>query len=194
MATSTKLFAAAIPMVILFSNLQTATNEPAISASPAVFPYVNAPNMSPFFPYEAPPQWPTSSAVAPDSEASAPILTSGEFVGKSSCSSAKFDGGIVMVLELFFFSTNALITGYGMHGRAKEALEVFNKMIRAGVRPNYITFVSVLAACSRAGMVQEDWDCFNAMKDEFNVEPGLKHYSCMVDFSDELDISAMLTT
>ena len=74
-----------------------------------------------------------------------------------------------------------MITGYGMHGRAKEALEIFNKKIRAGVRPNYVTFVSVLAACSHAGMVQEGWDCFNAMKDEFNVEPGVEHYSCMVD-------------
>ncbi|XVE84232.1 hypothetical protein DITRI_Ditri16bG0154100 [Diplodiscus trichospermus] len=101
-ATSAKLFAAAIPMVIFFCNLQTVTNEPAISASPAVVPYVNAPNMSTFFPSQAPPEWPTNSAVTPDSEAFAPIPTSGEFVGKSSSSSAKFDGGIVMLLELFF--------------------------------------------------------------------------------------------
>ncbi|XP_022741516.1 uncharacterized protein LOC111293065 [Durio zibethinus] len=95
MATGTKLFAAAvaIPMVILFSNLQTVTNEPALSASPSVLPYVNAPNMSSFFPSEAPPQWPTSSAFPP-------IPSSGEFVGKSSCSSAKSDVSIVMLLEL----------------------------------------------------------------------------------------------
>ncbi|XVF57707.1 hypothetical protein PTKIN_Ptkin07bG0003700 [Pterospermum kingtungense] len=99
MATTTKLFAAAaIPMVILFSNLQTVTSEPAILASPAV----NAPNMSSFFPSQSPPQWPTSSAVAPDSEASAPIPTSGEFVGKSSSGSVKSDGGILMLLGLLF--------------------------------------------------------------------------------------------
>ncbi|XVF13841.1 hypothetical protein REPUB_Repub09cG0003200 [Reevesia pubescens] len=78
-------------------------------------------------------------------------------------------------------SWTALIAGYGMHGHAKEALEVFYKMIRGGVRPNYITFVSVLAACSHAGLVQEGWHWFNAMKDEFNVEPGVEHYGCMVD-------------
>ncbi|XP_039061185.1 pentatricopeptide repeat-containing protein At3g26782, mitochondrial isoform X2 [Hibiscus syriacus] len=78
-------------------------------------------------------------------------------------------------------SWTALITGYGMHGRAKEALDVFYEMIRNEVRPNYITFVSVLAACSHAGLVQEGWNCFNAMKEEFKVEPGLEHYSCMVD-------------
>ncbi|KAK8480914.1 hypothetical protein V6N13_104550 [Hibiscus sabdariffa] len=78
-------------------------------------------------------------------------------------------------------SWTALIAGYGMHGRAKEALQVFYEMIRNGVRPNYITFVSVLSACSHAGMVQEGWDCFKAMKEEFKVEPGLEHYGCMVD-------------
>ncbi|XWS30564.1 hypothetical protein CRYUN_Cryun24cG0129500 [Craigia yunnanensis] len=78
-------------------------------------------------------------------------------------------------------SWTALIAGYGMHGRAKEALEVFYKMIRAGVNPNYITFVSVLAACSHADLVQEGWHWFDAMKDEFNVEPGVEHYGCMVD-------------
>ncbi|EOY02925.1 hypothetical protein QUC31_017916 [Theobroma cacao] len=101
MATSTKLFAAAVPIVIFFANLQTVTNEPAISASPAVLPYVNAPNMSSFFPSQAPPQWPTSSAVPTGSEAFAPIPSSGEFVGKSSCSSAKSDGAIVILLQLF---------------------------------------------------------------------------------------------
>nr|KYP63562.1 hypothetical protein KK1_018141 [Cajanus cajan] len=75
----------------------------------------------------------------------------------------------------------AMIAGYGMHGRAKEAMEVFYEMIRSGVKPNYITFVSVLAACSHAGMLKEGWHWFNRMKSEFNVEPGIEHYSCMVD-------------
>ncbi|KAL4291604.1 hypothetical protein GQ457_14G004860 [Hibiscus cannabinus] len=79
--TSSKLFAAVVPLVIFLSNLQTVANEPAISASPAVLPRVNASGMSSFFPTEAPPQW-------PDSEAFAPIPSSGEFVGKSSGCSA----------------------------------------------------------------------------------------------------------
>ncbi|XP_031253334.1 pentatricopeptide repeat-containing protein At3g26782, mitochondrial-like [Pistacia vera] len=78
-------------------------------------------------------------------------------------------------------SWTAMIAGYGMHCRGKEALEVFYEMIRVGVRPNYITFVSVLAACSHAGLVQEGWHWFNTMSCEFNVEPGVEHYGCMVD-------------
>jgi len=78
-------------------------------------------------------------------------------------------------------SWSAIIAGYGMHGHAREALDVFYDMKRAGVRPNYITFVSVLAACSHAGFVGEGWDCFTAMKQEFNIKPGVEHYGCMVD-------------
>ncbi|KAJ9189767.1 hypothetical protein P3X46_001021 [Hevea brasiliensis] len=78
-------------------------------------------------------------------------------------------------------SWTAMVTGYGMHGCAREALDVFYKMIGAGVKPNYVTFVSVLSACSHAGLLDEGWYWFNAMNHKFNVEPGVEHYSCIVD-------------
>ncbi|KFK33599.1 hypothetical protein AALP_AA5G034800 [Arabis alpina] len=78
-------------------------------------------------------------------------------------------------------SWTAMIAGYGMHGHAAKALELFPAMIDSGVRPNYIAFVSVLAACSHAGLHVEGWRWFNAMKGRFGVEPGLEHYGCMVD-------------
>ncbi|CAN0870177.1 Pentatricopeptide repeat-containing protein At3g26782, mitochondrial [Linum grandiflorum] len=78
-------------------------------------------------------------------------------------------------------SWTAMISGYGMHGFAIEALEVFYEMIRVGVKPNYITFISVLNACSHAGLVEEGWRWFNSMNNQYQVVPGLEHYSCMVD-------------
>ncbi|KAK9749976.1 hypothetical protein RND81_02G163300 [Saponaria officinalis] len=78
-------------------------------------------------------------------------------------------------------SWSAMIAGYGMHGYPREAQSVFYDMKKAEVRPNYITFVSVLAACSHAGLVDEGWDCFTSMKKEFGVELGVEHYSCLVD-------------
>jgi len=50
-------------------------------------------------------------------------------------------------------SWNSLISGYGMHGFGRESVKVFEEMIKEGVSPNIITFVSVLGACSHA------WTC-----------------------------------
>lgn len=75
----------------------------------------------------------------------------------------------------------ALVAGYGMHGHAHEALQVFYEMRKAGVRPTYITFVTVLAACSHAGLLEEGWRWFKCMNHEYNIRPGVEHYGCMVD-------------
>lgn len=78
-------------------------------------------------------------------------------------------------------SWTAMVAGYGMHGYAKEALNIFYEMIRVKIVPNYITFVSVLSACSHAGMVNEGFHWFQTMKHKYSIEPGVEHYSCMVD-------------
>ncbi|XP_052160824.1 pentatricopeptide repeat-containing protein At3g26782, mitochondrial [Oryza glaberrima] len=85
------------------------------------------------------------------------------------------------IKEKNILSWSAMITGYGMHGRGQEALEIFTEMKRSGLRPNYITFISVLAACSHAGLLDEGRYWYNAMKQEFGIEAGVEHYGCMVD-------------
>ncbi|KAL7117414.1 hypothetical protein ACP275_03G070600 [Erythranthe tilingii] len=78
-------------------------------------------------------------------------------------------------------SWSAMIAGYGMHGQAREALKVLSDMINAGVKPNSISFISVLSACCHAGMVDEGWHWFCAMQHRFNIKPSVEHYGCMVD-------------
>lgn len=78
-------------------------------------------------------------------------------------------------------SWSAMIAGYGMHGQAREALKVLLEMIQDGVKPNSITFVSVLSACCHAGLVDEGWHWFCAMQHRFNINPTVEHYGCMVD-------------
>lgn len=77
-------------------------------------------------------------------------------------------------------SWNVMISGYGIHGYAKEALEVFAEMERGGVRPNGVTFLAILSACGHAGLVDEGKKLFNRMK-EYSIRPTLKHYASMVD-------------
>ncbi|XP_042421214.1 pentatricopeptide repeat-containing protein At3g26782, mitochondrial-like [Zingiber officinale] len=85
------------------------------------------------------------------------------------------------IKEKNILSWSAMIAGYGMHGLGREALEVFHEMRRSGEKPNYITFVSVLAACSHSGLVDEGRYWLNAMKKDFNIDPGVEHYGCIVD-------------
>lgn len=78
-------------------------------------------------------------------------------------------------------SWTSLMTGYGMHGRGEEALQVFDEMRTSGLVPDSITFVVVLYACSHSGMVDQGIKYFNGMSKEFGVVPRVEHYACMVD-------------
>lgn len=78
-------------------------------------------------------------------------------------------------------SWNIMITGYGMHGLGHEALKIFNQMSNEGVKPDEVTFVAALSACSHSGLVAEGRKLFNQMTGEFQIKPQVEHYSCMVD-------------
>ncbi|KAJ1271386.1 hypothetical protein BS78_06G124700 [Paspalum vaginatum] len=75
---------------------------------------------------------------------------------------------------------NVMISGYGMHGEAKQALELFGEMERGGVKPNGVTFLAVLSACCHSGLAEEGRQLFARME-KYSLQPNLKHYSCMVD-------------
>uniref|UniRef100_A0A7N0V8L4 DYW domain-containing protein n=1 Tax=Kalanchoe fedtschenkoi TaxID=63787 RepID=A0A7N0V8L4_KALFE len=75
---------------------------------------------------------------------------------------------------------NSMISGYAMHGCSQEAFSLFSRMRRMGVRPSDITFIGILTACSHAGLVDEGWRYFNSMTAEFEIEPKIQHYGCMV--------------
>ncbi|XP_021737073.1 pentatricopeptide repeat-containing protein At1g20230-like [Chenopodium quinoa] len=77
-------------------------------------------------------------------------------------------------------SWNAVIGGYAMHGKDKEALEMFDLMLKSGQKPNFITFTCLLSACNQKGLVDEGWRYFNCMQKEHGVEAKMEHYACMV--------------
>eukprot|EP01018_Ginkgo_biloba_P019068 Gb_40768 [translate_table: standard] len=78
-------------------------------------------------------------------------------------------------------SWNAMIAGYGMHGYGEDALALFHKMQQAVMEPNEITFIAVLSACSHSGLVDEGWQFFNLMSQDYCITPRVEHYACMVD-------------
>ncbi|CAI0423017.1 unnamed protein product [Linum tenue] len=77
-------------------------------------------------------------------------------------------------------SWNAMISGYSMHGLGGEALKVFDMMQETDVRPNQMTFVGVLSACSNGGLLSKGEAYFKSMIHDHGIEPCVEHYSCMV--------------
>ncbi|XP_057856631.2 pentatricopeptide repeat-containing protein At3g24000, mitochondrial [Cryptomeria japonica] len=78
-------------------------------------------------------------------------------------------------------SWNSMIAGYAQHGYGKKALQLFEQMQKTGMKPNHITFIGVLSACSHSGLVNEGVDLFDSMNQEHVIVPRVEHYVCMVD-------------
>ncbi|KAL6178425.1 hypothetical protein ACLB2K_049943 [Fragaria x ananassa] len=76
---------------------------------------------------------------------------------------------------------NAMIAGYAHHGEGLKALSLFDQMRNEGVKPDWITFVSVLMACNHAGLVDLGVQYFDTMAPEYQVEAKPEHFTCMVD-------------
>lgn len=76
---------------------------------------------------------------------------------------------------------NAMIDGYGTHGLGKFAINLFGEMLKGDIKPNEITFLCVISACSHAGLVKEGQKYFSIMKNDFGLEPSMDHYGAMVD-------------
>ncbi|KAJ0621968.1 putative tetratricopeptide-like helical domain superfamily, DYW domain-containing protein [Helianthus annuus] len=76
---------------------------------------------------------------------------------------------------------NAVISCVGIHGHGETSLKLFRNMLDEGVRPDAITFISLLSACSHSGLVEQGEWCFNVMQRDYGIKPCLKHYGCFVD-------------
>ncbi|KAK9093042.1 hypothetical protein Syun_027953 [Stephania yunnanensis] len=78
-------------------------------------------------------------------------------------------------------SWTVMIAGYGMHGRGKDSIDVFNEMQKSGIKPDGVSFIAILYACSHSGLIDEGWRFFNIMRNEYKIEAKLEHYACLVD-------------
>ncbi|KAK9733297.1 hypothetical protein RND81_04G058300 [Saponaria officinalis] len=80
---------------------------------------------------------------------------------------------------------------------ASKALQVFERMTyknvvswttiilglasHAGTRPNEITFIGILSACSHVGLVESGRSYFNSMSCKYGITPKIQHYGCIID-------------
>ncbi|KAE8676778.1 Pentatricopeptide repeat-containing protein [Hibiscus syriacus] len=83
--------------------------------------------------------------------------------------------------EKNLFCWNSVIEGLAVHGYAEEALAMFDRMERQRVKPNGVTFVSVISACTHAGLVEAGRQRFLSMTRDYSIPPGVEHFGCMID-------------
>ncbi|XP_024521066.1 pentatricopeptide repeat-containing protein At4g39530-like isoform X1 [Selaginella moellendorffii] len=78
-------------------------------------------------------------------------------------------------------SWNALLASYARQGDSDEVLGLFHRMQDEALGADGITFVSVLTACSHAGLVERGTRYFEEMMSKYGVKPDIDHYHCVVD-------------
>ncbi|KAF6171352.1 hypothetical protein GIB67_036544 [Kingdonia uniflora] len=97
-------------------------------------------------------------------------------------------GSVTRSLVVFFkleemnsFCWNSIIEELAVHGYGEQALDMFKKMEKEKIKPNGVTFISVLGTCIHAGLVEVARKWFLRMTHDYNIFPAIEHYGCMVD-------------
>ncbi|KAH0465145.1 hypothetical protein IEQ34_005248 [Dendrobium chrysotoxum] len=88
-----------------------------------------------------------------------------------------FDG--VRYKDLVLWTS--IIDACGMHGRGRDAIDLFDKMETLGIVPDHIAFLAILYACSHSRLIMEGKLFFYKMISEHKLKPWSEHYACIVD-------------
>lgn len=94
---------------------------------------------------------------------------------------------------------NSMILGHCLHGNPKDGLNLFKDMIswmkldseadghgyvHVGAKrmlPDEITYIGILCACTRSGLLEEGRFYFCQMVNMFDIKPNFAHYWCMAN-------------
>lgn len=75
----------------------------------------------------------------------------------------------------------SMIIALAQHGLGEEALTLFERMLENGIKPDHITYVGVLSACTHVGLVEQGRSYYNLMQNAHKIIPTPSHYACMID-------------
>lgn len=99
-------------------------------------------------------------------------------------------GELVLAREIFndsqishrdIISWNCMIAAYAHHGLAREAISLYEEMLKLQFKPDDVTYVGMLAACSHAGLVEEGLKYFDELAKDRSIEVREDHYACLID-------------
>ncbi|XP_072955490.1 pentatricopeptide repeat-containing protein At1g33350 [Typha angustifolia] len=76
---------------------------------------------------------------------------------------------------------NSMINCLALHGHSESAIVSFHEMKLQGVKPDEVTFVGLLNACTHGGFIDEGLSYFESMSRDYQIEPEIEHYGCVID-------------
>ncbi|KAI6691847.1 hypothetical protein NL676_019557 [Syzygium grande] len=78
-------------------------------------------------------------------------------------------------------SRNSMITGFAHNGLGHESPVFLKTMLETNVRPNHVTFLGTLSACSHTGLDAEALQIFDAVEKDYSLQSRSDHYAILVD-------------
>ncbi|MCO5558066.1 hypothetical protein L7F22_011642 [Adiantum nelumboides] len=74
----------------------------------------------------------------------------------------------------------SMISCFGRYEKYELAFQYYADMLKEGLRPNDVTFICLLSACSRIGRMVEGCDLFSSLA-VHKITPTSQHINCVVD-------------
>ncbi|KAM3307881.1 pentatricopeptide repeat-containing protein [Capsicum chacoense] len=106
------------------------------------------------------------------------LITMYAKAGDISCARRVFD---MIHLNRDTVSWTSMILALAQHGLGNEALQLYENMLALGMKPDHITYVGVLTACTHVGLVAQGRSYYTMMKEMHGIEPTSSHCACMID-------------
>ncbi|CAN6439314.1 unnamed protein product [Victoria cruziana] len=85
------------------------------------------------------------------------------------------------MLSRDIISWNSMIMCFSHNVAVDMAIKLFETMKNEGEKPNSVTYLGMLSACSHAGLLNEGRRFFKSMVEDYLIQPEVEHYICMID-------------
>ncbi|KAK9274420.1 hypothetical protein L1049_019235 [Liquidambar formosana] len=85
------------------------------------------------------------------------------------------------MLDRNLTSWDTMITWLAKNGLGEDAIDLFTRFKKAGLKPDAEMFIGVFSACSVLGDIEEGMLHLESMSKEYGIVPTMKHYVSVVD-------------
>ncbi|KAG1354033.1 pentatricopeptide repeat-containing protein [Cocos nucifera] len=86
-----------------------------------------------------------------------------------------------MLTDKSLTAWNSMINCMALHGHSESAIATYKEMELEVIKPDEVTFVGLLNACTHGGLVDEGITYFKSMSQDYQIEHQIEHYGCVID-------------